>query len=160
MLDGQVESLDLAVKAAAEKNEKARLLMSQPGVGPVTSLAFVLTMGDVSAFSAGQAGGQLSGTDPAGVQFGRTSAAGIDQQARQPVYENAVGGGGASSGALRSADFATSICIAATASQREWRKWRRQGSWRFDSTGCWKETRYPEIVRIESSSRVPLVGAS
>jgi len=32
---------------AAEKNEKAKLLMTQPGVGPITSMAFVLTMGDV-----------------------------------------------------------------------------------------------------------------
>ena len=54
MFDGQVASLDLAVKAAAEKNENARLLMSQPGVGPVTSLAFVLTMGDVRRFPRGK----------------------------------------------------------------------------------------------------------
>jgi hypothetical protein len=32
------------VKQAAEQNENARLLMIQPGVGPVTSLAFVLTL--------------------------------------------------------------------------------------------------------------------
>ena len=39
---------------AAEKNEKARLLMTQPGVGPITSMAFVLTMGDVSRFPRGK----------------------------------------------------------------------------------------------------------
>src|SRR5579863_10701404 len=33
-------------------------------------------------------------------------------------------------------NFAKSICIAATARRREWRKWRRQGSWRFDCTEC------------------------
>ena len=54
------------------------------------------------AVSARQAGGQLSGTDSAGVQFWRTSAAGIDQQAGQQVFANAVGGSGAGSGALRS----------------------------------------------------------
>jgi transposase len=51
MLNGQIDLLDQAVVEAAEKNEKARLLMTQPGVGPITSLAFVLTMGDVSRFS-------------------------------------------------------------------------------------------------------------
>ncbi len=53
-LDGKIASLDLAVKEAAEQNEDARLLMTQPGVGPVTSLAFVLTMGDVSRFPRGK----------------------------------------------------------------------------------------------------------
>src|SRR5206468_6833105 len=39
---------------AAEKNEKAKLLMTQPGVGPITSMAFVLTMGDVKRFPRGK----------------------------------------------------------------------------------------------------------
>ena len=50
MLDQQVAPLDLAVAQAAQENSQAKLLLSQPGVGPVTSLAFVLTMGDVSRF--------------------------------------------------------------------------------------------------------------
>ncbi len=54
MLDQQIQSLDLAVTEAAEKDPNARLLMTQPGVGPVTSLAFVLTMGDVSRFPRGK----------------------------------------------------------------------------------------------------------
>ena len=54
MLNGQIDLLDQAVKEAAEQNEKARLLMTQPGVGPITSLAFVLTMGDVSRFQRGK----------------------------------------------------------------------------------------------------------
>ena len=32
----------------------ARLLMTQPGVGPITALAFVLTIGDVSRFQRGK----------------------------------------------------------------------------------------------------------
>ena len=50
MLEEQIASLDAVVVEAAEKNEKAKLLMTQPGVGPITSMAFVLTMGDVSRF--------------------------------------------------------------------------------------------------------------
>jgi transposase len=49
-LDQQVDKLDAAVKRAAEEHPQARLLMTQPGVGPITSLAFVLTLGDVSRF--------------------------------------------------------------------------------------------------------------
>ena len=54
MLDQQIQSWDLAVMEAAEKDPHARLLTTQPGVGPVTSLAFVLTIGDVSRFRRGK----------------------------------------------------------------------------------------------------------
>jgi len=49
-LDKHLDELDEAVTHAAEKHPQARLLMTQPGVGPITSLAFVLTVGDVSRF--------------------------------------------------------------------------------------------------------------
>jgi len=54
MLDQQIGKLDAAVQQAAEHNPHAKLLMTQPGVGPVTSLAFVLTLGDVSRFPRGK----------------------------------------------------------------------------------------------------------
>ncbi|HKW63215.1 MAG TPA: IS110 family transposase [Candidatus Acidoferrum sp.] len=54
MLDAQIAPLDQAVAEAAGKNERARLLMTQPGVGPITSMAFVLTMGDVHRFQRGK----------------------------------------------------------------------------------------------------------
>jgi transposase len=49
-LDRQVKELDEAVVQAAREDAKAELLMSQPGVGPITAMAFVLTIGDVSRF--------------------------------------------------------------------------------------------------------------
>jgi transposase len=49
-LDRHVGELDEAASRAAEEDPQARLLMTQPGVGPITSLAFVLTIGDVSRF--------------------------------------------------------------------------------------------------------------
>ena len=45
-----IEELDQAVKKEAESRPEAALLMKQPGVGPVTALAFVLTMGPVERF--------------------------------------------------------------------------------------------------------------
>ena len=39
---------------AAEQNPQAKLLLTQPGVGPNTALAFVLTIGDVSRFGRGK----------------------------------------------------------------------------------------------------------
>jgi len=53
-LDQQIAPLDRAVEQAAEQNAEARLLMRQPGVGPNTALAFVLTIGDVGRFARGK----------------------------------------------------------------------------------------------------------
>jgi transposase len=50
-LGAQIRLLDEAVQQAAEQNPEARLLMRQPGVGPNTALAFVLTIGEVSRFA-------------------------------------------------------------------------------------------------------------
>src|SRR5207244_2826918 len=54
MLDQQIEPLDQAVKAEAQRDKMALLLQTQPGVGPITALAYVLTMGDVSRFPRGK----------------------------------------------------------------------------------------------------------
>ena len=53
-LDQQIAPLDAAVAKAAEEDESSRRLMTQPGVGPITALAFVLTIGDVSRFPRGK----------------------------------------------------------------------------------------------------------
>lgn len=50
VLNGYCEGLDEAVRQAAEAHAEARLLQSHPGIGPVISLAFVLTVGEVSRF--------------------------------------------------------------------------------------------------------------
>lgn len=48
--DARIRQLDAAVAAEAERRPEARRLMQQPGVGPVTALAFVLTIGPVERF--------------------------------------------------------------------------------------------------------------
>ena len=53
-LDAQIAPLDRAAQQAAEQNPQARLLLTQPGVGPITALAFVLTIGDVTRFARGK----------------------------------------------------------------------------------------------------------
>ena len=50
-LDAQIGELDRAVEQAAFADVQARLLMTQPGVGPITALAFVVTIGDVRRFA-------------------------------------------------------------------------------------------------------------
>src|SRR5207245_5381728 len=50
-LDPAIEELDRAVIREAENRSAAVCLMQQVGVGPVTALAFVLTIGPVSRFA-------------------------------------------------------------------------------------------------------------
>lgn len=49
-LEKRIEPLDESVAQAAEGNAEACLLMTHPGVGPVVSLAYVLTIGDWKRF--------------------------------------------------------------------------------------------------------------
>jgi transposase len=49
-LDAALEPLDRAVEEEARKRDEAVRLMTHPGVGPVVSLAFVLTLGPVERF--------------------------------------------------------------------------------------------------------------
>jgi transposase len=50
-LQPRVGKLDQAVLAAAKHNAVARLLQTHPGVGPITALAYALTLGEVSRFA-------------------------------------------------------------------------------------------------------------
>jgi transposase len=49
-LNPAIEELDQAVEKEAASRAEAVFLMTQPGVGPVTALAFVLTLGPVARF--------------------------------------------------------------------------------------------------------------
>lgn len=159
-LEEQIAGLDQAASEAAKKNEKAQLLMTQPGVGPITSLAFVLTMGDVSRFPRGKQVASYLGLIPreyssGGKQrFGSISKQGnrfmrmllveaaqvavrCDPQMRKEYLH-------------RCHEKAKGIAKVAAA-----RKLAIRLYWMLRT-----QTRYPEIVHVESSSRVPVASAS
>lgn len=50
-LDKKIGELDVAVEQAAEKDAVAQLLQTHPGVGPITALAFSLTVGQIERFA-------------------------------------------------------------------------------------------------------------
>jgi transposase len=50
-LGKRIGELDDAVEQAAKKDTVAQLLQTHPGVGPITSLAFSLTMGQIDRFA-------------------------------------------------------------------------------------------------------------
>jgi transposase len=64
-LDKRIRPLDQAVCKAAEGDREACLLMTHPGVGPIVSLAYVLTIGDWRRFPRGKQVGSYLGLIPA-----------------------------------------------------------------------------------------------
>ncbi len=159
-LDEQIALLDHAVAEAAAQNEKARLLMSQPGVGPVTSLAFVLTMGDVSRFPRGKQVASYLGLIPREYSSGGHQRLGsISKQGNRFMRMLLVE---AAQAAVRyDPQFRSEYLhrchtkpkgVAKVAAAR---KLAIRLYWMLRTNKA-----YPEIVRSESCSRVPLVSAS
>jgi transposase len=160
MLDEQIAPLDQAVEEAALKDEKARLLMTQPGVGPITSMAFVLTIGDVSRFPRGKQVASYLGLIPREYSSGGHQRLGsISKQGnwfmRMLLVEAAQTAvrrdpGFRSEYLHRCHRKAKGVAKVAAA-----RKLAIRLYWMLRTN-----TGYPEVVRVESSSRVPLVSAS
>jgi transposase len=159
-LDSKINLLDQAVVEAAEKDARSRLLMTQPGVGPITSMAFVLTMGDVSRFPRGKQVASYLGLIPEEHTSGQRQRLGaLSKQGN--VFLRMLLVEAAQSAVRCDPEFRNEYLhrcrskpkgVAKVAAAR---KLAIRLYWMLRSN-----TKYPEIVRNESSSRVPLVGAS
>ncbi len=160
MLHQQIGKLDEAVQQAAEEHPQAKLLMTQPGVGPNTALAFVLTMGEVSRFPRGKQVASYLGLIPREESSGgRQKLGAITKQGNQLVRSLLVEAaqiavrfdpGLRKQYRHRCHQKPKGVAKVATA-----RKLAVRLYWMLRT-----EKPYPEIVRIESSPRVALVGAS
>ncbi len=60
-LKGEIERLDKAVMARAKDDPACRVPVSAPGIGPVTALAYVATIGDAERFAKSRAVGAYVG---------------------------------------------------------------------------------------------------
>jgi transposase len=160
MLDEQIGKLDRVVQQAAAEHPQAKLLMTQPGVGPNTALAFVLTLGDVSRFRRGKQVASYLGLIPREESSGgRQKLGAITKQGNRLVRSLLVE---AAQVAVRcDPQFRREYLhrchqkpkgVAKVAVAR---KLAVRLYWMLRT-----KVAYPEIVRIESSPRVPLVGAS
>src|SRR5271165_52845 len=160
MLNEQVGKLDEAVQVAAEEHPQARLLMTQPGVGPNTALAYVLTIGDVSRFPRGKQVASYLGLIPREESSGgRQKLGAITKQGNRLVRSLLVEAaqiavrfdpGSRKQYLHRCHQKPKGVAKVAAARRLAVRLY-----WMLRT-----ETAYPEIVRIESSPRVPRVGAS
>jgi len=156
-LEQQIGQLDRAAQAAAEQHPQARLLMTQPGVGAITSLAFALTIGDATRFRRGKQVASYLGLIPREYssggrqQLGSISKQGngfvrmllveavqtvtrLDESFRKPYQHRCH----------RMAKGVAKVAAARRLAVRLYWIMRTQ-------------TAYPEIVRVESSPRVALV---
>jgi transposase len=160
MLDGPIAELDQALLEAAGQNKQARLLMTQPGVGPVTSLAFVLTLGDVRRFQRGKQVASYLGLIPREYSSGGHQRLGsISKQGnrfmRMLLVEAAQVAVRCDPGLRNEYLHRCHTKAKGVAKVAAARKLAIRLYWMLRTN-----TGYPEVVRIESSSRVPLVSAS
>ena len=159
-LDQQIEPLDRAVTEAAEQDTNARLLMTQPGVGPITALAFVLTLGDVTRFPRGKQVASYLGLIPREHSSAERQKLGsITKQGNRMMRMLLVE---AAHRAVRcDPEFRKQYLHRCHCSPKNVakvaaaRKLAVRLYWMLRT-----QTGYPEIVRTESSPRVPLAGAS
>jgi transposase len=160
MLNQQIGTLDKAVQKAAEENPQAQLLMTQPGVGPNTALAYVLTIGEVSRFPRGKQVASYLGLIPREESSGgRQKLGAITKQGNRMLRSLLVEAAGVAvqyDPGLRKQYmhrcFQKPKAVVRVAVAR---KLAVRLYWMLRS-----QVGYPEIVRIESSSGLPLVGAS
>lgn len=160
MLDSQIRELDQAVEKAAYANQQARLLMTQPGVGPVTSLAFVLTLGEVARFQRGKQVASYLGLIPTEHSSGGKQRLGaISKQgngfARMLLVEAAQTVNRLDEGFRKQYQHRCHSKPKGVAKVAAARRLAVRLYWMLRSN-----TPYPEIVHNESSSRCPMDGES
>ena len=80
-LDGRIAKLDVAAQQEADRDAVARLLQTHPGVGPITALAFSLTLGTIERFARSRQVVSYLGLNPAEHSSGgRQHLGGISKQ--------------------------------------------------------------------------------
>jgi transposase len=159
-LDQQIAPLDQAVATAAGQNAEARRLMRQPGVGPITALAFVLTIGEVERFRRSKQVASYLGLIPREhSSAGRQKLGAISKQGNRMLRLLLVEA--AHSAVRHDPEFRRAYLhrchskpknVAMVAAAR---KLAVKLFWMLKEA-----KRHPESDAIESSPRVPLVGAS
>jgi transposase len=157
-LDRELKELDEAAQRAAEEHPQARLLMTQPGVGRITALAFVLTIGDVSRFEhSGQVASYVGLIPREHSSGGKQRLGSISKQGnrflRQLLVEAVQTTCRLDEGFRKQYQARCHHKPKGVAKVAAARKLAVRLYWMLR-----QNVGYPEIARIESSSRVPLAG--
>ena len=87
-LDRRIAELDSAVQQAAEKDAVARLLQTHPGVGPITALAYSLTLGTIERFACSRKVVSYLGLNPAEYSSGGRRQLGAISKQGNPMLRS------------------------------------------------------------------------
>jgi len=159
-LDPQIRQLDEAIERAAQENPRAQLLMTQPGVGPITALAYVLTLGDVNRFKRGKQVASYLGLIPSEHSSSKRRRLGsISKQGnsfmRMLLVESVQTVNRLDEGFRKQYQHRCHRMAKGVAKVAAARRLAVRLFWMLRTN-----TAYPEIAHIESSPREGVVGAS
>jgi len=156
-LDASLAEFDQAVAEQAEQNAAAVRLMTHPGVGPVTSLAFVLTLGPVERFARSKQVVSYLGLNPREHSSGGRQRLGSISKQGNPMMRSLLVEAGHTAARLdaelrqdyqrlklRRGGGVAKIAIARKLAVRMYWMLRRQAS-------------YAQLVRMQGSPRATLV---
>jgi transposase len=158
-LDGSLQEFDQAVSEQAEQNPAAVLLMTHPGVGPVTSLAYVLTLGPVEWFARSKQVVSYLGLNPREHSSGGRQRLGAISKQGNPMMRSLLVEAGHTAARLdaelrqdyqrlklRRGGSVAKVAIARKLAVRMYWMLRRQAS-------------YAQLVRMQGSPRATLVSS-
>jgi len=156
-LDQKIARLDRAAEETAQRDKMAQLLKTQPGVGPITALAFAVTIGEAARFPRSKQVASYVGLIPREHSSGgRQRLGGISKQGnrflRQLLVEAAQSAVRYDESLRRPYQHRCHRKPKGVAKVAAARKLAVRLYWMLRT-----QTPYPEIVRIESSPRVPRV---
>jgi len=159
-MDEQIRPLDTAVEKAAWAHAQARLLMTHPGVGAITALAYALTIGDVGRFRRGKQVASYLGLIPSEHSSGgRQRLGAISKQGnsflRMLLVEAAQTAVRLEEGMKKQYQHRCHSKPKGVAKLAAARQLAVRLYWMLRTN-----TAYPEIVHNESSPRCPMAGAS
>ncbi|HEY4960370.1 MAG TPA: IS110 family transposase [Terriglobales bacterium] len=87
-LDRRVAKLDIAAQQEADRDAVARLLQTHPGVGPITALAFSLTLGTIERFARSRQVVSYLGLNPAEYSSGGRQHLGAISKQGNPMLRS------------------------------------------------------------------------
>jgi transposase len=158
-LDDSLQEFDQAVSEQAEQNPAAVLLMTHPGVGPVTSLAFVLTLGPAERFARSKQVVSYLGLNPREHSSGGRQRLGAISKQGNPMMRSLLVEAGHTAARLdaelrqdyqrlklRRGGSVAKVAIARKLAVRMYWMLRRQAS-------------YAQLVRMQDSPRATLVSS-
>jgi transposase len=134
-LDASLQQFNQAVQEQAAQHEAALRLMTHPGVGPVTSLAFVLMIGPVTRFARSKQLVSYLGLNPREHSSGGRQKLGSISKQGNPLLR----GFWSKPDTRRrgwTVSYATTINGSSCGVAAAWPRSRSPGNWRSGCTGC------------------------